>query len=262
MAGDWIKMRGNLWDDPRVSKLCDVTDQPEAMIVGALFWLWATADQHTEDGLLPGLTLRQIDRKTGVQGFGEALCGIGWLADHPDGVRIVNFDEHNGASAKRRCTDAQRKANSRGVSADDADKPRTDGGQKTPKLGARERVRVREEKKEIQDSGTPTGIAARAARKAPKSWNPPDANPDPGGELDKFRDHTFRIAIVDWDGCWRNWLRRAADMRPRPRASPGEPEWRAEQRATVAAYAGPAAAKRTAEIIDMEPASANSRLVG
>ena len=123
MAGDWIKMRGNLWDDPRVSRLCDLTDQSEAAIVGALYWLWATADQHTEDGVMPGLTLRQIDRKTGVQGFGAALCQIGWLEDNPDGVRIVNFEDHNGTSAKRRCTDAQRKANGRNVSASDAGAP-------------------------------------------------------------------------------------------------------------------------------------------
>ncbi len=145
MAGDWIKMRGNLWDDPRVSKLCDLTDQSEAAIVGALYWLWAAADQHTEDGLMPGLTLRQIDRKTGVQGFGAALCQIGWLEDNPDGVRIVNFEDHNGTSAKRRCTDAQRKANVRCLSASDADKQRTESGQKTPNLGAREEKR-REEK--------------------------------------------------------------------------------------------------------------------
>lgn len=155
MAGDWIKMRGNLWDDPRVSKLCDLTDQSEAAIVGALYWLWAAADQHTEDGLMPGLTLRQIDRKTGVQGFGAALCQIGWLEDNPDGVRIVNFEEHNGTSAKRRCTDAQRKANVRNVSASDADKQRTESGQKTPNLGAREEKSREEEKKNTPQP--PTG---------------------------------------------------------------------------------------------------------
>jgi hypothetical protein len=145
MAGDWIKMRGNLWDDPRVSRLCDLTDQSEAAIVGGLYWLWATADQHTEDGVMPGLTLRQIDRKTGIQGFGQALCDIGWLADGSEGVRIINFEEHNGSSAKRRATDAQRKANSRSVSAPDADKSKTEGGQKAPDLGAREEKRREEE---------------------------------------------------------------------------------------------------------------------
>lgn len=128
MAGDWIKMRGNLWDDPRVSKLCDLCDCGEAQVIGALYWLWAAADQHTEDGCMPGLTLRQIDRKTGVPGFGAAMCEVGWLRDDPQGVVIVKFEEHNGTSAKRRCTDAQRKANGRSMSASDADKLRTEGG--------------------------------------------------------------------------------------------------------------------------------------
>lgn len=153
MAGDWIKMRGNLWDDPRVSKLCDLCDCGEAQIIGGLYWLWATADQHTEDGAMPGLTLRQIDRKTGIQGFGDALCSIGWLEDHSHGVRIVNFEEHNGKSAKRRCTDAQRKASFRNLSASNADKTRTEDGKKTPTRGAREREEKRTTPLPAHDGG-------------------------------------------------------------------------------------------------------------
>lgn len=111
MAGDWIKMRSNLWDHPKVAKIVDMTDSSEAAVVGALYWLWATADQHTEDGILHGLTCKSIDRKTGVKGFAKALCDIGWIADHPEGVRIVDFEEHNGSSAKKRCQTAKRVAN-------------------------------------------------------------------------------------------------------------------------------------------------------
>lgn len=145
MAGDWIKMRSNLWDDPRVTRLCDLTEAGEAQIIGALYWLWATADQHTENGYMPGLTLRQVDRKSGVQGIGAALVAVGWLAEDPDGVTLSNFTEHNGSSAKRRCVEAQRKANVRNVSALDADNEQTLGGQKSPNRGAREEKR-REEK--------------------------------------------------------------------------------------------------------------------
>ena len=217
MAGDWIKMRGNLWDDPRVSKLCDLTDQSEAAIVGALYWLWAAADQHTEDGLMPGLTLRQIDRKTGVQGFGAALCQIGWLEDNPDGVRIVNFEDHNGTSAKRRCTDAQRKANVRNVSASDADKQRTESGQKTPNLGAREEKRREEEKAgEAPSAKSPRGTAL------PETWTLPDdwktwaegARPDVDvlTVADSFRDYWVAKPgkdgrKADWLATWRNWVR-------------------------------------------------------
>lgn len=111
MAGDWIKMRVNLWDDPRVAKLCDMTESSEAAVVGGLYWLWASADQHTTDGVMEGLSLRAIDRKTQILGFGNALCVIGWIFDHPEGVRVARFDEHNGSSAKKRIQTAVRVAN-------------------------------------------------------------------------------------------------------------------------------------------------------
>lgn len=110
MAGDWIKMRSNLWDDPRIGRIVDETNSKEATIIGALYWLWASADQHTETGVMPGLSLKGIDRKTGVKGFAQALCDIGWLEDRPEGVIITNFEEHNGASAKKRTQTAKRVA--------------------------------------------------------------------------------------------------------------------------------------------------------
>lgn len=159
MAGDWIKMRGNLWDDPRVARLCDLTDQSEAAIVGGLYWLWAAADQHTENGVMPGLTLRQIDRKTGVQGLGAALCQIGWLEDDAEGVRIINFEEHNGSSAKRRASEAQRKANARTTSAVDADIRRTDAEENGTECVAREEKRREEIKEEANASlSGPVGL--------------------------------------------------------------------------------------------------------
>jgi hypothetical protein len=118
MAGDWIKMRGNLWDDPRVTCLVDLTDSSEALVVGALYWLWTTADQHTEDGRMPGLTLRQIDRKTGVQGIGNALVAVGWLEESEGSVTLLHFDEHNGESAKKRCQTAKRVAKHRSGNCD------------------------------------------------------------------------------------------------------------------------------------------------
>lgn len=169
MAGDWIKMRGNLWDDPRVARLVDMTDSSEAAVVGGLYWLWATADQHTQDGFMPGLSLRQIDRKTGVQGLGKALCEICWLSETEAGVCLNNFEEHNGQSAKRRCVDAQRKATVRTVSASDADKTQTSEGQKTPNIGAREREEKRREEKE-EDRGEKTAPRKRIAPFPVPEW--------------------------------------------------------------------------------------------
>ncbi len=162
MAGDWIKMRSNLWDDPRIGRICDLTGAAEATVIGALYWLWSTADSHTEDGLMPGLSLRQIDRKTGVPGFGEALCNIGWLAAADEGVCLVNFEEHNGTSAKRRSMEAQRKATARNVSASDADNVRTEPGQDAPKSGQGAELEKRREEKNS------SSLRSEEKRRAPR----------------------------------------------------------------------------------------------
>lgn len=178
MAGDWIKMRGNLWDDPRVSSLVDATNSSEAAVIGGLYWLWATADQHTENGVMPGLTLRQIDRKTGIPGLGAALVEIGWLSEQDDGVVLENFTEHNGASAKRRASDAKRKANERNLSASDADNERKSDGQARTDGGAREREE--EEKEKTSSSLRSEDVAPTTAGEACKAMRAAglqDANP-------------------------------------------------------------------------------------
>ena len=101
-------MRSNLWDDPRIAKICDITNKPEREVIGGLYWIWSMADEQSTDGRLEGLSLGAIDRKTGLKGLGAALVKIGWILESEDGVEIARFDEHNGASAKRRSTEAKR----------------------------------------------------------------------------------------------------------------------------------------------------------
>jgi hypothetical protein len=159
VAGDWIKMRNNLWDDPRVSNICDLTGSSEAAVIGALYWLWAAADEHTESGYMPGLTATGIDRKTGVPGFAAALLTIGWLTQDADGLTIHNFEEHNGSSAKKRCADAQRKANVRATT----DKTRTTGGQTRTDSGQKEPNRGAREEKRREEIPLPNGRGGQAA---------------------------------------------------------------------------------------------------
>lgn len=67
--------------------------------------------------------------------------------------------------------------------------------------------------------------AGRATRKCPKGFAVSDdlrnwaAEKVPGIDLEteteKFRDHTFANAMSDWDGTWRNWMRKAHErLRP------------------------------------------------
>lgn len=87
------------------------------------------------------------------------------------------------------------------------------------------------EQRDKNDTGTGTGttteakasVAAkspRASRKCPQGFAPngewAEANHpavDWRAELEKFRDHTFKTALTDWDGAFRNWIRRAAENR-------------------------------------------------
>lgn len=87
-----------------------------------------------------------------------------------------------------------------------------------------------EAKTEIQKSPPaarvpPADAGQRAAKKCPESFEVTDelaawaAKKAPGvdiqSETDKLRDHTFANARKDWEGTWRNWMRKAFEDLPR-----------------------------------------------
>lgn len=114
MAGDWIKMTKNLSRSPKVRTMKNLLglDSMQTMI-GYLFDLWSWADDFTEDGELFGISDKDLDDEIGLNGFAAALRQVGWLEGRNASLRLPDFDRHNGQSAKRRCTDSERKRNSR-----------------------------------------------------------------------------------------------------------------------------------------------------
>lgn len=101
-AKPWIKVRTDLWDDPRVSALCEKLKTTEATVIGGLVRLWSIADSHSVNGELPGLSGDAIDRKASIPGFATALVDVGWLVVGEGRVTIPDFSVHNGQSAKSR----------------------------------------------------------------------------------------------------------------------------------------------------------------
>lgn len=105
----------------------------------------------------------------------------------------------------------------------------------------------------------------RATRKCPPGFEP--AEPEswiaanmPGVnwqlETEAFRDHTFKNAISDWHGCWRNWMRRAkpaarAFLTAKERDTANAAEWVRKSTGGLLERAFPAE-----NIIEMEPANA------
>lgn len=102
MAGDWIKMRVDLGDDPAVIQIACQLDIAEDDVVGKLHRLWSWADKHTTDGTAPAITAKWVDRYVDKSGFAEAMVAAHWISFNDSGVIFPEFDRHNGDSAKRR----------------------------------------------------------------------------------------------------------------------------------------------------------------
>jgi len=89
------------------------------IVVGASLPLWSQANECAgEDGLLEGATLFEIDTMSGVPGLGHAMESVGWIEVLPndEGVRFINFNEHNTVGKERSTgakTAAQRQADRR-----------------------------------------------------------------------------------------------------------------------------------------------------
>lgn len=141
MAGHWIKIRHELFDDPRTvalifnasaGELREALDRltlalaeiapgfggcrnaAAALVVGALVKTWTIFDQHTTDGRLEHYTPEALDHAVGLPGWSRSLEAIGWLEIRPgEALEQPRFDTHNGQSAKARAQDSRSKAGRR-----------------------------------------------------------------------------------------------------------------------------------------------------
>ena len=113
MAGDWVKLRLDLHDDPATIGIAAALGMAEDMVVGKLHRAWGWANRHTFDGNASGVTAAWLDRYVCTPGFAQAMCAVGWLVDEPGGIVFPRFDRHNSEGAKQRALTAQRVAEHR-----------------------------------------------------------------------------------------------------------------------------------------------------
>lgn len=113
MAGDWIKMRNDLADDPAVIDMAAALGIEEDTVVGKLHRLWSWADKQTRDGNAVGVSQSWVDKKLNVEGFAAAMIAVNWLAFEGRTMTFPNFGRHNGEPAKKRGEDAIRQRMSR-----------------------------------------------------------------------------------------------------------------------------------------------------
>lgn len=152
MAGDWIKMRTDLYRDPKVCVIADCLLDPNGAlgqyvsqhcqrdmtvtrnvtrnaVVGALLSVWGVmrhrGKRNGDDLLCNGVTLSVLDDIADMVGFGEAMAAAKWARETEEGIVFPRFfEEYNsdpgpaqkssGAERQRRYRERKRDA-SQGV---------------------------------------------------------------------------------------------------------------------------------------------------
>jgi len=111
---NWIKVQTNLRTSPKLVRISSALNWTPVQSLGAVVTCWMLADEHaTESGLLEGLTFSDLDAMISCPGISEAMAKVGWLKETTKGVQFVNYEEHNGSTAKSRAREQKRKQTSR-----------------------------------------------------------------------------------------------------------------------------------------------------
>lgn len=247
MSADWIKMRCDLFTNPKVVRISSALKADTLRTVGGLMSVWCLFDAHSEDGSMIGYSCTTLDDHLRWPGFATAMMAVGWLSETDEGLDLPRFETHNGTSAKRRAQDADRKKEVRKTSASEADKLRTREEKRREENIYQEQE---QDQKPVHASlREPAAKVAKGSR-LNSDWKPSDAmlayaasnRPDVNAlaEAENFRDYWIAKAgaggvKLDWEATWRTWIRRASASHARaaPLRPDGKPSAAADFRNTT-----------------------------
>ena len=149
MAGDWLKIRHDLPDDPAVIGIASRLGVSENEVVGALVRVWSWFDRQSHDGHAESVTTAWLDRAGCLTGLATAMAAEGWLqVEDPQGglgLSLPNWERHCSESAKSRALAAERKRRQRSGSVTQESRAERD------QAGTREEKR-REREEEHQNA--------------------------------------------------------------------------------------------------------------
>lgn len=86
---------------------------PSEHVAGCLLRWFIWLDQQSRDGHVRVTQLSAIDTVVRHAGFGQALAEIGWVQVVDKGVKVTNWDRHNGKGSKIRALTTDRKRKQR-----------------------------------------------------------------------------------------------------------------------------------------------------
>lgn len=208
-------MRINLGTDPAVRAIARELKIDVFGVVGRLHALWSWADEHANNGEIPFGEPNDVDVLVGMKGFASALVRVGWLDISTDSILFPNFDRHNGASAKKRALDTERKRLSRNQQDTEICPPsvRDLSASETDKSVTREEKR-REEKSNTKTLGKNLQAAEAAPTLSDEDWLKGLAENAAYSTLDVPREHAKMCVWCSTHGKqptrrrFVNWLNR------------------------------------------------------
>ena len=190
MPSDWIKMRTDLYRDPKVCLMADFLMNSEGLFsahvlrvtgrnsnvtrnalrnvtVGALVTVWGVTRHRgrrvDDDLLVKGIMLSVIDDLCEIPGFGEAMQSVGWAKQTKEGVVFPRFfEEFNvepNTEALAKAADRQKKYREKR----NAQRNALRNGDVTSQSNARVEESREEKSKENTEHGEPKTNGARIA---------------------------------------------------------------------------------------------------
>jgi hypothetical protein len=191
MAGDWIKMRTDLYRDPKVCVMADLLMAEKSELsryvnqnmqrnmtvtrnvmrnvtVGALVSTWGVlrhrGKRQEDDLMLKGCTLAVIDDVSEIPGFGEAMLSVGWVVQAELGLVFPNFFEEFNvdpeADFRRKNADRQRRFREKQASKNNANSNVTVTSESN----------VREEKRREESKQSPLPPSRKRGAVEFKTW--------------------------------------------------------------------------------------------
>jgi hypothetical protein len=187
MALDWIKMRTDIYRDPKVIIIADLLMDKDGdlaafvsqvtrgymtvtrnvtrnAVVGALVSVWGVirhqGERVDDDLLIRGATDSAVDDIADLPGLGEAMSQVGWVVTTDDGIVFPGFFNENNADPNeaRKAKNAEKQKRYREKTL--RNKPVTRDVTRDHKVTTRERE---EKEKEKSNKETPTPLQGSSA---------------------------------------------------------------------------------------------------
>jgi len=214
MAGDWIKMRTDLADDPAVIGIASALELSEELVVGKLHRLWSWADRHTADGHVQNVTFLWVNKFLNCEKFAEEMAKNRWLEETENGILFPNFAHHNGESAKKRAVDSKSKKRRRSVRTLSAKCPTNDRTKAGPEKRREEKKREKNKEGESVEAGSSKRGVGGKKFSLPEGFCISDnirrwADRKGHGQLDEHLEAFIDLAksrgykYLDWDAAFR-----------------------------------------------------------